>query len=1058
VLLRPRTLAPLVLAASASACARAPALDDDRADAAAPAADDRPASGAASAVVAALARAPLFAAPLAHAIDPAALPARADLAVRVVTRRGAVDVETLDAAPSAAVDVDRVRVHHDVAPSTDLARVALRGGVEEIRWLRDPRAPTSFRQRLRVPEGAAVRMREGHVEVVAADGYVELASAPMKAVDARGVVRALEVSLDAGAGADAVVEARLDTEGLAWPIAIDPLWSTTATVASAHSGGVLVSIGGRRALYAGGFPASGTGAVGTTDLYDAATNTWTSVGAMKTPRSFPAGVQLTASGDVLACGGSDAGGAASGVCERFSTTTRTWSAAATMNVARQQLHLVGYAAGAKALLVDPTTASFSYDAMANAWSAIASPIPTPPRYAPMLLTLPDGRIMVAGGGDLGPPTVSSTTNAAVSLFTPSTNSWAAGAPMASRRFGGAAVVLGNVVVAAGGTAVCGVMSGFTFCSTLTAELYNPGSNTWTSIPGVARMPLVAYALSGGLGFFFLNAGTWEYATYTAPSTVNWTIAGIDAPPSEPSVQISPREVLFVGGGGVTNVLFALGVDGAPCERDHECATNHCAGGACCETATCPAGSVCNAPLHPGTCGKLLGNACAANAECDSGSCVDGVCCDSACGGQCQACDVPGKAGTCTSVFGAPHGKRAACAGAGSSDPCVVEACDGSDAAACHFPGGGVPCGAASCASGVETHGGACDGGGKCSVTSSACGVYVCDAKACKSSCTATSDCIAGFYCDTAKSACVPLTNLGAACDATHPCTAGLSCTDGVCCGKASCGSGASCAVAGKEGACFILPGYACAADGQCGSGHCVDGVCCPVACDGQCEACDVAGSVGACTPVKGKPHGARSACASDPAHACAQAVCDGTSRTTCGGKVASEVVCRAAACANGSATVRATCDGAGACPDAITTSCDGYRCNDDGLTCLALCGKDADCVDGYACVAGKCTKRTASCASDGASVIGADGTHQDCAPFRCQAGACLWQCATSDDCAAGLTCDVASKQCVAAPTQGSGGCAVRDDGGGGSGGGGAMGAVLAMFACALAGLVSRRRS
>ncbi|MFO0608769.1 MAG: dickkopf-related protein [Polyangiales bacterium] len=319
---------------------------------------------------------------------------------------------------------------------------------------------------------------------------------------------------------------------------------------------------------------------------------------------------------------------------------------------------------------------------------------------------------------------------------------------------------------------------------------------------------------------------------------------------------------------------------------------------CASDADCVTGYFC----REGRCAARIppGRACTSSAECSSGFCVDGVCCNAACAGQCEACDNPDSLGTCSPIRGTPHGGRRACAGTGTCGG----ACDGTNRTACTFPNDQTQCGMPSCMSGTETQAATCDGRGSCSPARSRdCGRYACSATACRTSCDTDVECAAGNFC-----------------------------RDGMCVAS-------------------IPNGMACTASSQCVSGMCVDGVCCNAACDGQCEACNVEGSAGTCTPTMGAPRGSRPACAG--MGSCA-GTCDGSSRTACA-YPGSSVECRAASCADGVATNRGTCDGAGLCSNATTTQCRPYTC--DGNQCRSSCTTAADCVDGNRCEMGRCVPR-----------------------------------------------------------------------------------------------------
>ncbi|HVQ96697.1 MAG TPA: DUF6603 domain-containing protein [Mycobacteriales bacterium] len=104
-----------------------------------------------------------------------------------------------------------------------------------------------------------------------------------------------------------------------------------------------------------------------------------------------------------------------------------------------------------------------------------------------LVSLPNGRVLTAGGTDpAGAPT------AAVSLFDPTSDSWAAGSPLGTARQGHTTTRLadGRVLVA-GGRGDGGVLA--------SAELFAPAAGSWTRLPamGVARHGHTATLLADG---------------------------------------------------------------------------------------------------------------------------------------------------------------------------------------------------------------------------------------------------------------------------------------------------------------------------------------------------------------------------------------------------------------------------------------------------------------------------------------------------------------------------------------------------------------------------------
>jgi len=389
-------------------------------------------------------------------------------------------------------------------------------------------------------------------------------------------------------------------------------------------------------------------------------------------------------------------------------------------------------------------------------------------------------------------------------------------------------------------------------------------------------------------------------------------------------------------GAETHAASCAGTGSCPAVQRQSCGTFACGATTCessCTTdAQCANGSYCDA----GACveRKSAATACTASNQCTSGNCVDGVCCNRACDGQCEACDVADHVGSCTAVSGAPHGSRRACTSDGGA---CGGTCDGTNGAACAYPDATVSCREASCTAGTATLAVACAGTGKCpTVQTQSCGTFTCGDTACRTGCQLDTQCAEGAYCN--GTGCVEKKIAGGACDGDHECSAG----------------------------------------------HCTDGTCCDQACQGQCQACDVAGHEGVCTNVTGAPHGDRAACDTDGS-ACGGA-CGGDNPLACAFPGAA-VACRAPSCADGAATLAATCDGAGACPAVQTQQCGAYACGE--TACAGDCTSDAHCAAGSFCSGGVCREKFAdgaTCASAGQCGSG------HCVDGLCCDTACQGQC------------------------------------------------------------------
>ncbi|MFL5304164.1 MAG: hypothetical protein ACJ8F1_03075 [Polyangia bacterium] len=388
-----------------------------------------------------------------------------------------------------------------------------------------------------------------------------------------------------------------------------------------------------------------------------------------------------------------------------------------------------------------------------------------------------------------------------------------------------------------------------------------------------------------------------------------------------------------------------------------CGAYVCGTGGACKTkcngdTDCAAGNYCT-----GTGGSCLpvkanGATCGATHECTSGNCVDSVCCSASTCGTCLACNLNGL-GTCSAV------------GAGVTDPhtrCVANGtcgntgtCNG--AGACTQAASSVSCGAASCTNGVATAAVTCTGTGACPIAgTTVCSPYVCGSTACKTTCNADTDCVAGNYCTGTGGSCTPKKALGVVCMAANQCTSG-NCVDGACCSTASCGTCQSCGL-NAAGTCANI-----------GAGQ--------TAPTGQCGITTTCGFTGTC----------------DGAGACTLA--------------SSSTQCAPAVCAVGSVfyTPAASCSGAGTCGTATTKDCTPYLCRASG--CPTTCDSDGDCI-----ATDYCTGVGGSCVPRALAGVACSGDDQ-CATGHCTDGFC---CGFAS-CGSCMSCGVAGVQgtCTALP-------------------------------------------
>jgi hypothetical protein len=185
-------------------------------------------------------------------------------------------------------------------------------------------------------------------------------------------------------------------------------------------------------------------------------------------------------------------------------------------------------------------------------------------------------------------------------------------------------------------------------------------------------------------------------------------------------------------------------------------------------------------------------------------------------------------------------------------------------------------------------------------------------------------------------------------------------------------------------------GSACTGDMGCDSQHCVDGFCCDSDCTETCHSCSLAGAEGTCSAIA-EGQDAQGDCPMEAVATCGRTGKCGPA-STCA-LYADGQECAAAACSNSSQSSARSCDGSGACRQAVVTACGIYACS--GLTCAITCSGDAQCAAGYYCSAPTCVPKldvAAACT----------------APDQCTSGFC------NDGVCCASDCSGACKSCVAA--------------------------------------------
>jgi N-acetylneuraminic acid mutarotase len=325
---------------------------------------------------------------------------------------------------------------------------------------------------------------------------------------------------------------------------------------SARTGQTATLLNDGQVLVAGGGTA-------TAELYDPSTRTFTKTASMSVART-DATATLLADGDVLVAGGShDSRQLAS--AEIYNPSTASWTPTGSMHAPRSGMTATLLGGGDVLIagggcnrgaghcdagsFLDSLRSAELYDPSTGTFTRTA-PMSVGRQFATATL-LQDGDVLVAGGfSDCDDDACEDT--AAAELYHPGSGTWSAVADLVKRREQSTATLLSNgQVLVAGGKSI-GIDSAH-YVRLSEAELYNPRSETWSQTGALDQAHSGATASLLGNGWVLLAGGGTAAAVVYQPKRSVWVpTAAMNTVHTDGTATILENGDVLVAGGGVSN--------------------------------------------------------------------------------------------------------------------------------------------------------------------------------------------------------------------------------------------------------------------------------------------------------------------------------------------------------------------------------------------------------------------------------------------------------------------------------------------------------------------------
>ena len=260
-----------------------------------------------------------------------------------------------------------------------------------------------------------------------------------------------------------------------------------------------------------------------------ASGTFTATGSMNFPRRGHLAVLLN-SGQVLVVTGVAGATVFSDVytAELYNPSNGKWTLTGSTS-ARHETGTATLLSNGEVLLVGGGTGNFDstrcsavaelYDPKSGKWADTGSM--NAARCSPAATLLPNGEVLVSGGGDSDGNSLET-----AEVYNPVTGTWQETGSLNTGRIGPLAELLGNgTVLVAGGnnvtgssSGICALNGGCKFTQLTSAEIFNPSQGRWAT---TGSMPATV-----GAGSLLANGDVLKFFnSFYTPATGTWTAAG-----------------------------------------------------------------------------------------------------------------------------------------------------------------------------------------------------------------------------------------------------------------------------------------------------------------------------------------------------------------------------------------------------------------------------------------------------------------------------------------------------------------------------------------------------